>query len=164
MFSFEFRRAHALISLDCETGLTSCIILTRKVFTAGVLKRKKKKWTNWGFVKVDCFSWFIEFELYFIFYLWATIIKIGISYQVSIMFKMSGVIQFTDVIDSFILWLFFEVSTDAVVIHVAEKLTLIQVFDVFSFDFMVYQTFVRKEEVIWKHHCAISLWNKAIKI
>ena len=61
------------------------------------------------------------------------------------MFKMSGVIQFTDVIDSFILWLFFEVSTDAVVIHVAEKLTLIQVFDVFSFDFMVYQTFVRKE-------------------
>ena len=99
-----------------------------------------------------------------IFYLWATIIKIGISYQVSIMFKMSGVIQFTDVIDSFILWLFFEVSTDAVVIHVAEKLTLIQVFDVFSFDFMVYQTFVRKEEIIWKHHCAISLWNKAIKI
>ena len=164
MFSFESRRARASISLDCETGLTSCIILTRKVFTAGVLKRKEKKWTNWGFVKVDCFSWFIEFELYFIFYLWATIIKIGISYQVSIIFKMRGVIQFTDVIVSFILWLFFEVSTDAVVIHVAEKLTLIQVFDVFSFDFMVYQTFVRKEEVIWKHHCAISLWNKAIKI
>ena len=52
------------------------------------------------------------------------------------MFKMSGVIQFTDVIDSFILWLFFEVSTDAVVIHVAGKLTLIQVFDVFNFDFV----------------------------
>ena len=119
MFSFESRRAHALIPLDCETGLTSCIILTREVFTAGVLKRKN--WTNWGFVKVDWFSWFIEFELYFIFYLWATIIKIGISYQVSIMFKVSGVIQFTDVIDSFILWLFFEVSTDAVVIHVAGK-------------------------------------------
>ena len=53
MFSFESRRAQASISLDCETGLTSCIILTRKVFTADVLERKKKKiiqeerWISW---------------------------------------------------------------------------------------------------------------------
>ena len=116
-----------------------------------------------------CFSRFIEkrriaeFKLYFIFYLWATIIEIGISYQVSIIFKMSGVIQFTDIIDSSILGIFFEVSTDAVVVHVAEKLTVIQVFDVFGFDFMAYQTFFSKEEVIWKPHGAISLWNKEIK-
>ena len=37
---------------------------------------------------------------------------------------MSGVIQFTDIIDSSILGIFFEVSTDAVVVHVAEKLTV----------------------------------------
>ena len=110
-----------------------------------------------------CFSRFIEkrrvaeFKLYFIFYLWATIIEIGISDQVSIIFKMSGVIQFTDISDSSSLWLFFEVSTDAVVVHVAEKLTVIQVFDVFGFDFMAYQTFFSKEEVIWKPHSAISL-------
>ena len=181
MFSFESRRAQASISLDCETGLTSCIILTRWVFTAGVLKRKKKKkikedqciewliheWTNLSFVKRRLFSMIhrrvAEFELYFIFYLWASIIKISISYQVSIIFKMSGVIQFTDIIDSSILGIFFEVSTDAVVVHVAEKLTVIQVFDVFGFDFMANQTFFSKEEVIWKPHCAISLWNKAIK-
>ena len=121
-------------------------------------------------IKKDCFSHFIEerrvaeFELYFIFYLWATIIKIGISYQVSIMFKASGVIQFTNIIDSSILGIFFKVSTDAVVVHVAETLTVIQVFDLFGLDSMVYQTFFSKEEVIWKQHCAISLWNKAIKI
>ena len=116
-----------------------------------------------------CFSRFIEkrrvaeFKLYFIFYLWASIIEIGISYQVSIMVKMSGVIQFTDISDSSILRIFFEVSTDAVVVHVAGKLTVIQVLDVFGFDLMEYQTFFSKEEVIWKPHCAISLWNKAIK-
>ena len=183
MFSFESRRARASISLDCETGLTSCIILTRWVFTARVLKRKKKKrkikedqciewliheWTNLSFVKRRLFSTIhhrvAEFELYLIFYLWASIIKISISYQVSIIFKMRGVIQFTDIIDSSSLWLFFEVSTDAVVVHVAEKLTVIQVFDVFGFDFMAYQTFFSKEEVIWKQHCAISLWNRAIII
>ena len=151
MFSFESRRAQASISLDCETGLTSCIIVTRWVFTAGVLKSKKKikkywciEWLNERtevLVHVGCFSRFIEkrrvaeFKLYFIFYLWATIIKIGISHQV--IFKMSGVIQFTDIIDSSILGIFFEVSTDAVVVHVAEKLTVIQVFDIFGFDFMV---------------------------
>ena len=60
-----------------------------------------------------CFSRFIEkrrvaeFKLYFIFYLWATIIEIGISYQVSIIFKMSGVIQFTDISDSSALGFFF---------------------------------------------------------
>ena len=53
---------------------------------------------------------------------------------------MSGVIQFTDISDSSSLWLFFEVSTDTVVVHVAEKFTVVQVFDVFSFDYMVYQT------------------------
>ena len=187
MFSFESRRAQASISLNCETGPTSCITLTRKVFTAGGLNRKrKKKWkkrrkiavlNDWlmnertkVLLNVDCFSRFIEkrrvaeFELYSTFYLWATIIKIGISYQVSIIFKMSGVIQFTDISDSSILGIFFEVSTDAVVVHVAEKLTVIQVFNVFGFDFMVYQTFFSKEEVIWKQHCAISLWNKTIKI
>ena len=183
MFSFESRRARASISLDCETGLTSCIILTRWVFTARVLKRKKKKrkikedqciewliheWTNLSFVKRRLFSMIhrrvAEFELYFIFYLWASIIKISISYQVSIMVKMSGVIQFTNMSHYSCIWLFFEVSTDAVVVHVAEKLTVIQVFDVFGFDFMAYQTFFSKEEVIWKQHCAISLWNKAIKI
>ena len=50
---------------------------------------------------------------------------------------MSGVIQFTDIIDSSILGIFFVVSTDTVVVHVAEKLTMIQVFGVFGFDFMV---------------------------
>ena len=55
------------------------------------------------------------------------------------------------------LWLSFEVSTDAVVVHVAEKFTVIQVFDVFSFEYMVYQTSFSKEEVIWKHYCTISL-------
>ena len=66
---------------------------------------------------------------------------------------MRGVIQFTDIIDSSILGIFLEVSTDAVVVHVAKKLTVIQVFDVLSFD----QTSFSKEEVIWKQHCAISL-------
>ena len=183
MFSFESRGARASISLDCETGLTSCIILTRWVFTAGVLKRKKKKrkikedqciewliheWTNLSFVERRLFSVIdrrvAEFELCFIFYLWALIIKISISYQVSLMVKMSGVIQFTNMSHYSCIWLFFEVSTDAVVVHLAEKLTLIQVFDIFGFDFMVFQTLFSKEEVIWKQHCAISLWNKAIKI
>ena len=80
------------------------------------------------------------------------------------MFKMSGVIQFTNMSHYSCIWLFFEVSTDAVVVHVAEKLTVIQVFDVFGFHLMAYQTFFSKEEVIWKPHCEISLWNKAIKI
>ena len=80
------------------------------------------------------------------------------------MVKMSGVIQFTNMSHYTCIWLFFEVSTDAVVVHVAEKFAVIQVFDVFSFDFMVYQTSFSKEEVIWKHHCTISLWNKAIEI
>ena len=70
---------------------------------------------------------------------------------------MSGVIQFTDISDSSILGIFFEVSTDAVVVHVAGKLTVIQVLDVFDFDSMEYQTFFSEEEVIWKPHCAISL-------
>ena len=70
---------------------------------------------------------------------------------------MSGVIQFTDISDSSILGFFFEVSTDAVVVHVAGKLTAIQVFDVFSYNFMVYQTSFRKEVVIWKPNRAISL-------
>ena len=47
---------------------------------------------------------------------------------------MSGVIQFTDISDSSALGSFFEVSTDAVVVHVAEKLTVIQVLDVFGFE------------------------------
>ena len=128
------------------------------------------EWRTEVLVHVGCFSRFIakrrvaEFELYFIFYLWATIIESGISCQVSVIFKMSGVIQFTDKRDSSILGILFEVSTDTVVVHVAEKLTMIQVFDVFGFDFMVCQTFTSEEEVIWKQHCAISLCNKAIKI
>ena len=84
-------------------------------------------------------------------------IKIGISYQVSIKIQMSCVIQFTNMSHFSSLWLFFEVSTDTVVVHVAEKFTVIQVFDVFGFDYMVYQTSFSKEEVIWKQHCAISL-------
>ena len=59
---------------------------------------------------------------------------------------MSGVIQLTDIIDSSILGIFFEVSTDAVVVHVAEKLTVIQVFDVFGFDFMVYKRFFAEKK------------------
>ena len=76
-------------------------------------------------------------RLFLYFYLWATIIKSGISFQVSFIFKMSGVIQLTHKSGSSILGIFFEVSTDTVVVHVAEKLTLIQVFDVFGFEFMV---------------------------
>ena len=88
------------------------------------------EWRTEVLVHVGCFSRFIakrrvaEFELYFIFYLWATIIESGISCQVSVIFKMSGVIQFTDKRDSSILGILFEVSTDTVVVHVAEKLTL----------------------------------------
>ena len=39
IFSLESRRAQASISLECETGLTNCIILAPWILTAGVLKR-----------------------------------------------------------------------------------------------------------------------------
>ena len=46
IFSLESRRAQASISLECETGLTNCIILAPWILAAGVLKRKKRMWNS----------------------------------------------------------------------------------------------------------------------
>ena len=42
IFSLESRRARASISFDCETRLTSCVILAELIFAAGVLNQKWK--------------------------------------------------------------------------------------------------------------------------
>ena len=42
IFSLESRRAQASISFDCETRLTSCVILAELIFAAGVLNQKRK--------------------------------------------------------------------------------------------------------------------------
>ena len=42
IFSLESRRARASISFDCETRLTSCVILAELIFAAGVLNQKRK--------------------------------------------------------------------------------------------------------------------------
>ena len=55
----------------------------------------------------------------FVTHLRPTIIKIGISCQVTVVFQMRGVIKFTDVKWFLILWIFFEVKTDTVVVQVA---------------------------------------------
>ena len=56
----------------------------------------------------------------FVTHLRATIIKIGISYQVTVIFQMRGVIKFTDVNCSIIVRIFFEVNTDTIVVQVAK--------------------------------------------
>ena len=89
--------------------------------------------------------------------------KIGISYQVSIIIQMSSVIQFTNMSHSSSLWLFFEVSTNAFVVHVAEKLTVIQILNFFCIDDVVYKPSFSKKEVIGKQQNAITFWNKTIE-
>ena len=55
----------------------------------------------------------------FVTHLRPTIIKIGISCQVTVVFQMSCVIKFTDVKRFLVLWIVFEVKTDTVVVQVA---------------------------------------------
>ena len=90
-------------------------------------------------------------------------IKIDISYQVSIIIQMSSVIQFANMSHSSSLWLFFEVSTNAFVVHVAEKLTVIQVLNFFCIDSVVYKPSFSKKEVIGKQKSAMTFWNKTIE-
>ena len=61
------------------------------------------------------------------------------------------------------LWLFFEVSTNAFVIHVAEKLTVIQILNFFCIDDVVYKPSFSKKEIIGKQQNAITFWNKTIE-
>ena len=88
----------------------------------------------------------------FITHIRATIIKIAISRQVTVIFQMRGVIQFTDVNWFIIVRIFFEVKTDTIVVQVAQKLTIIKVLDFSCFDYMVYQSSFSKEIVVRKHH------------
>ena len=90
-------------------------------------------------------------------------IKIDIIYQVSIIIQMSCVIQFANMSHSSSLWLFFEVSTNAFVIHAAEKLTVIQVLNFFCIDSVVYKPSFSKKEVIGKQQSAMTFWNKQLK-
>ena len=53
---------------------------------------------------------------------------------------MRVVTKFTDENWFIIVRIFFEVETDTVVVHVAQKLTVVQVLDAFLFDNIVYQT------------------------
>ena len=104
-----------------------------------------------------CYSKAIISKKLFVNHLRLTIIKIGISCQVTVVFQMSGFIQFTDMKRFLIFWIFFEVKTDTVVVQVARQLTIIQVIDTFLFNGMVYQISFSKEVVVRKHHCALSL-------
>ena len=61
--------------------------------------------------------------------------------------------KFTDENWFIIVRIFFEVETDTVVVHVAQKLTVVQVLDAFLFDNIVFS----KEVVVWDQHFAISL-------
>ena len=92
----------------------------------------------------------------------ATIIKLGISCQVTVIFQMRGVIKLTVVTCFIIFWIFFVVKTDTVVVQVAKEFTVIQVLDAFFISGMVYLTSFSKEVVVWKHHRALSLskWTK----
>ena len=56
----------------------------------------------------------------FVTHLRATIINIGISYQVTVIFQMRGVIKFTDANCSITVRIFFEVNTDTIVVQVAK--------------------------------------------
>ena len=69
-----------------------------------------------------------------------------VSYQVHLVLQMSGVIQFTGISYSTILWILFEVSTDTAVVQVAQKLAVIKFFDVFCCNPMIYQTSFSKEK------------------
>ena len=134
----------------------------------------KERWTDWIKEETQCrmmeskkicigiITVFILFQgnnffNWVVTHLRASIIKIDIIFQLIVIFQMRGVIQFTDVNWVRILWIFFEVKTDTVVVQIAQKLTIIKVLDFSCFGSMVYQSSFSKEVIVRKHHCALSL-------
>ena len=136
-FSLESRRTQASISLGCKSRVTSCVILAVGILVTSVLKEKKKlkkeRWRDkyrivnneWSNKRKFALTFIIVFILFrgnnlkksrFETHLRATIIKLGISSQVTVICQMRGVIQFTDVNCVNIFRIFFEVKTNTIVV------------------------------------------------